>query len=221
MLISVFARTVLNYRYEVLWNVPLAFTLACWWVPTLRTYLSIDHVCVCNSFALAYMQPPLYLLDLCLNMMLSLVYLIRMCIVCVFTQQLDGVQPQRLHRLEYFRSDGSRTLGWVVCCIVTFYTSLFAWLLLIAVLTRTVLTVYVWSVVKRTHGVLPCTLVSVHLAHTYKYRVSTHMQSFCTCVPAATSFFAWLVFKYDVITRIFIWMCIVCVFTQRLDGVQP
>jgi len=59
---------------------------------------------------------------------------------------------------------------------------------------------YVWSVVKRTHGVLPCTLVSVHLAHTYKYRVSTHMQSFCTCVPVAASLFAWLVLIY-VITR--------------------
>ena len=85
-----------------------------WWVPTSRTYLSIAHVCACNPFALAYLQPPLYLLDLCLNMMLSLVYLIRMCIVCVFTQQLDGVQPQRLTPSRIFSKrwiQGSRVSG--------------------------------------------------------------------------------------------------------------
>ena len=52
---------------------------------------------------------------------------------------------------------------------------------------------YVWNVVKRTHGVLPCTLVSNHPAHAIIYRFSKHMQSFCTCVPVAGSLFAWLV----------------------------
>jgi hypothetical protein len=167
-----------------------------WWVPTSRTYLSIAHVCACNPFALAYLQPPLYLLDLCLNMMLSLVYLIWMCIVCVFTQQLDRVQPQRLTPSRIFSKrwiQGSRVSG----LLYRYFSPLYL-LDYCSMPFSLVQYLYVWSVVKRTHGVLPCTLVSTHLAHAYKYRFSTHMQLFCTCVPADASLFACHVFKYDI-----------------------
>ena len=87
-----------TYMYEVLWNVPMACSPARWWVPTPRTHISIESVRICNYFAPAYLQTPLYLLVMCSNM----IYLIWLCIVCVFTQQLDGVQPHLLEPSRIF-----------------------------------------------------------------------------------------------------------------------
>ena len=76
-------------RYEVLWNVSLAFTLACWWVPTLRSHSSIAHVFACNHFALAYVQ-------LALSAWLELTRSISvMNVYSVYsTQQSWAAQPQ-------------------------------------------------------------------------------------------------------------------------------
>ena len=75
-LIFVLTPTALNYMYGVLWNVPLAFIPACWWVPTSRTHSSIAHVFASNHFAPMYMQLAFNLLYLC-SFLFSLVqYLI-------------------------------------------------------------------------------------------------------------------------------------------------
>ena len=96
LLIAVLTRTA--HMYEVLWNVPLACSPACWWVPTPRMYSSIHSVRMCNHFAPRGMQVTVYLLDLCWFMW----YPIWICRMCVVTLQLDGVQPQRLGSSRLF-----------------------------------------------------------------------------------------------------------------------
>ncbi len=114
-------------------SVPMAGSPAHWWVPIPRSSLRIDHVYTCNQFAPTYVHVSHYLLDLC-SFICWLIYQLWMFIMRFSRSSLSGYYPNAFDSLNPFNNAGCGTDRWVYWSMPT----LFAWLVLICIVTRTV-----------------------------------------------------------------------------------